>query len=174
MNDPVGDDPGLAAARPCQNQHRPLYGLRRFTLLRVKLVEKAHGILLVQLLLHRKLLAFVALAVGPQIVPRINSGLMPIVPVEAYRVLAHALHLLGTQLFLVQRQNRGGLPDWLAWLPVRLLSLLVAGSTRAGIAQPLKTEVRDMPILPINVHSSPSRSVHLDEPWVRQKHTFII
>ena len=99
---------------------------------------------------------------------------MPIIPVEADRVLTHALHLLGTQLFLVQRKNRGRLLDWLSGLPVRLLSLLIAGSTRAGIAQPLKAEVRDMPILPINVHSSPSRSVHLDELWVRQKHIFSI
>src|SRR5581483_10595263 len=125
-------------------------------------------------LIHHKLLALVALAVGAQIVPRINSSLMSIIPVEADRVLAHTPHLLRAQFLLVQGKNRGRLLDRLSRPPVRLLALFITGGTRTGIAQPLKGKVRNVSILPINVHSSASRSVHLDELWVSQRHSFSI
>src|SRR5436305_832415 len=63
-------------------------------------------------------LAIRALAACAQVIPGINAGLMPIIPVEADGVLTHALHLLGPQLLFVQREQRCCLLDRLSSMAV--------------------------------------------------------
>jgi hypothetical protein len=115
-----------------------------------------------------------ALAACAQVVPGINAGLMPIIPVEANRILAHALHLLGPQLLFVERKQRRRLLDRLSGTAIGFFPFLIAGSAGAGVAQPLEGKVRDMAVFPINVHPCASRGVYLDEFWISEGHVFSI
>src|SRR5205807_8248880 len=99
---------------------------------------------------------------------------MPIIPVEADCILSHAKHFLGLGLLFIHGKQRCRLMNGLSGPAMVLFSLFVAGSTGTGIAQPLKSKVRDMAVFPVDVHTRPGRDVYLDRFWVGQRHIFSI
>ena len=106
--------------------------------------------------------AFLALAHLAQVVPRVNTAGMAVIPRDIECVPAHGLHFLGLGRLLIHGQQGSGLFCGLARAAMVIVALFRAGGAGTGVAQPLETKMRAMAVVPLNVHSCSGGDVHFD------------
>src|SRR5580698_4476103 len=111
--------------------------------------------------------AFLAHTVPSQIIPGINPAPVPVVPLEADRVIAHRARRLRPRRRLIHRQQRSRLRLPLARLPPLRLALFVAGRAWTGVPQPRKTPPAAMPIFPVDLETLARRLLH---PHLRRRY----
>ena len=98
----------------------------------------------------------------PQIIPRINPAGMPIVPMETESVPPHRRHGIRPWRSLVHRQQRLRMRLCLTRPAPGFLPLLMARRTGACIAQPAKTPLASVSILPVDLQARPLGLMHAD------------
>lgn len=114
--------------------------------------------------------AFLALAQLAQVIPRIDSAGMAVIPCDIERVPAHRLHFFGLGGFLIHGQQSSSLLCGLAGVAMMIVALFRAGGARAGVAQPLKAKVRAMAVVPLNIHARTGGDVHFDRLGIHYGH----
>jgi hypothetical protein len=98
--------------------------------------------------------------VPSQIIPGINPARVPVIPLEADRVIAHRARRLGPRRSLIHRQQASRLRFALAWLPTLCLAFFVARRARTSIAQPYKAPSAAMSIFPVDLEPLAGRLLH--------------
>src|SRR5262249_11775435 len=106
--------------------------------------------------------AFIALAHFTKVVPGIDAAGVAVVPGEAQRIAAHRLGFCGLDGLLIHRQQRGGGFSRFSGLALVTGTVLNAGGTRAGIAQPLEAVMRTVAVVPLDVNAGSSGDIYFD------------
>ncbi len=109
--------------------------------------------------------AFLALAMPPQIIPGINTARVPVIPLEADRIIAHRAGRLRPRRRHVHRQQPSCRRLGLARRASRRLSLLMAGRAWTSIPQPDKPPSAAMPILPVDFEALAARLQNPNLRW---------
>ncbi len=102
----------------------------------------------------------------PQVRPRIDSQIVPVVPGELQRIFAHGLSRQRLHRRPIHRQSSRRRLRRLARLSSGFPPLLVAQRARASIPQVGKRINRPVPILPLNLHSRPRSQVNHHRPRI--------
>lgn len=106
--------------------------------------------------------ALFTLAHLAQVIPGVDAAGVAVIPGNAHGITAYWLYFFWTRGFLIHRQQGAGSLWRLSRFAMIVVALFVAGSARAGIAQPLKVVVRLMAVVPLNINARASGDVHLD------------
>jgi hypothetical protein len=114
--------------------------------------------------------AFLALAHLAQVVPRVDTAGVSVIPGYIQCVSSHRLHFFGLGWLLVHWQQAGDLFGGLARTAVVIVTLFRAGGAGTGVAQPLKAKMRAMAVVPLNVHSCTGGDVHFDRLGIDYGH----
>jgi hypothetical protein len=97
-----------------------------------------------------------------KVVPGIDPALVAIVPMKTNRITANGRDYFRPGRFFVHLQQTRRLWLRLARLAPVSPALLMTSCTRASIAQPGEGPMALMPILPVDLHSGPSRLLDPD------------
>jgi|SRR3954468_19508576 hypothetical protein len=107
-------------------------------------------------------LALLARTHFPQKGPRVNPQLVPIIPVEPDRILAHAFGAQRLGRSLKHGQACRCQLRSLSRLAIALAALFIAERARTGIPQEREWIMGRMPILPLDIHPGTGADVYFD------------
>ena len=108
------------------------------------------------------LLAFLTRTNFPQKLTRVNAEIVIVVPRKLDGVLAHALRRKRLRMRLEHQQGTRSRGRGIPWPPSGFAPFIFTHGARTGIPKIGKSVMRNMPIPPLDIDSSPCSEMHLD------------